>query len=73
MYKIFYQVDYLLQKILTSLLFSIPIISLIKRSYYYLRFKSFRLFIGHNVAIVNPKNNFRKTVIISQLGIISNI
>jgi len=48
-----YKVDYILQRIFTSLLFTIPIISLLKRLYFFLRFGSFKIDATNNVVITN--------------------
>jgi galactoside O-acetyltransferase len=48
-----YKVDFLLQKIVTSLLFSVPIFSLLKKLYFRLRFNTNFLDIASNVVITN--------------------
>lgn len=48
-----YKIDFLIQKIITSLLFSIPILSLLKRIYFRLRFNTNFLDISSNVVITN--------------------
>src|SRR3990172_636131 len=63
--KIFYKIDYILQKLLTTAVFLIPPFSWIKGSYFYLVHKiPFRVYIGYNVVITNfdahPKKSWIK-------------
>jgi galactoside O-acetyltransferase len=48
-----YKVDFLIQKIVTSLFFSIPVLSLLKSMYFRLRFNTNFLDISSNVVITN--------------------
>jgi acetyltransferase-like isoleucine patch superfamily enzyme len=53
MRRYFYQADYLLQKIFTSLIFSLPILSIVKKGYFRLRFATPFLDVASNVVITN--------------------
>jgi acetyltransferase-like isoleucine patch superfamily enzyme len=64
MKKYLYQIDYVLQKIFTSLVFSLPILSIVKRGYFYIRFATSFLDVASNVVITNfdvpnPKSGLR--------------
>lgn len=58
-YKTLYKLDFGFQKILSSLLFQIPVISIIKNLFYWLRFGTFNIRAGYNIVITNfdKKNN----------------
>lgn len=51
--KFLYKIDYVIQRILTSLVFTFPIIKLIKKSYLFLRFKTTNIEATNNVVITN--------------------
>ena len=53
MSKFIYKIDYVLQRFFTSLVFTFPIIKLLKKFYFYLRFKTFKIEITNNVVITN--------------------
>ena len=53
MATVFYKIDYIIQRVLTSLLFSFPIIKWIKKAYFFLRFKTTNINATYNVVITN--------------------
>lgn len=53
MKQYFYKIDYVLQKIFTSLFFSFPVMVLVKKTYFFLRFSTRLLDISTNVVITN--------------------
>ena len=63
--KIIYKIDFFCQKIVTSLPFQLPVLNLLKKVYYYLRFHTLDLTVESNVAITNfdksSKNSGLKT------------
>ena len=63
MKNIHYKVDYSLQRFFTSLLFTIPILSLLKRLYFFFRFKSTKINATNNVVITNFDKMNKNTVI----------
>ncbi len=48
-----YKIDYVLQRFFTSLIFTFPIINLIKRTYFFIRFNTFKILTTNNVVITN--------------------
>jgi len=63
MKNLHYKIDYILQRILTSLLFTFPVISLIKRFYYLLRFGTSKINATNNVVITNFDKTNKNTKI----------
>jgi acetyltransferase-like isoleucine patch superfamily enzyme len=53
MKKYLYKIDYVLQRFFTSLLFTFPILKLVKKLYFYCRFKTFKIEVTNNVVITN--------------------
>ncbi|MCK6607204.1 MAG: acyltransferase [Flavobacterium sp.] len=53
MQKFLYKIDYVLQRFLTSLLFTFPIIKLVKKAYFFVRFKTTYIEATNNVVITN--------------------
>lgn len=53
MKKFLYKIDYVLQRFFTSLLFTIPIIKLLKKLYFLLRFNTTLIEVTNNVVITN--------------------
>ncbi|WP_431158341.1 acyltransferase [Winogradskyella poriferorum] len=53
MKKFLYKIDYVLQRFFTSLIFTFPLLKLLKKLFFFLRFKTFALEITNNVVITN--------------------
>jgi acetyltransferase-like isoleucine patch superfamily enzyme len=53
MKKFIYKIDYVAQRFLTSLLFTFPLIKLMKKAYFFLRFKTTQIEATNNVVITN--------------------
>lgn len=53
MKKFLYKIDYVLQRFLTSLIFTFPIIKFIKKLYFFIRFNTFNIETTNNVVITN--------------------
>jgi acetyltransferase-like isoleucine patch superfamily enzyme len=53
MQKFLYKIDYVIQRILTSLIFTFPVIKLIKKTYLFFRFKTTQIDVTNNVVITN--------------------
>lgn len=53
MKKYLYQIDYVLQKMFTHLVFSLPVLVYLKRLYYWTRFRTWTLEVSSNVVITN--------------------
>lgn len=53
MYNILYKIDYVFQKIFTSLFFVLPIFNLIKKLYFLIRYKTTYIVATYNVVITN--------------------
>lgn len=53
MKKLFYKIDYVVQRLITSLIFTLPIINLIKKLFYLIRFRTTDVISTNNVVITN--------------------
>ncbi len=63
MIKLLYKVDYVLQKFFTSLLFTFPIFKILKKIFFFGRFKNLKLEITNNVVITNFDKRTKNTSI----------
>lgn len=53
MTSFFYKIDYVLQRFFTSLLFTFPLLKLLKKLYFFFRFNTFKINATNNVIITN--------------------
>jgi|GEM_PF-3004361 len=53
LYKFLYKLDYGLQKIFSSLLFQLPILNMIKKLFFWVRFSTTNIDPGYNISITN--------------------
>ncbi|WP_199269900.1 acyltransferase [Algibacter sp. L1A34] len=53
MYKILYKIDYIIQRFITTLVFTFPIIKLLKNIYFFFRFNTSFINATYNVVITN--------------------
>ena len=53
LYKLLYKIDYGLQKIFSSLFFQLPVINIIKKIFFWTRFRTTNIDIGYNIIITN--------------------